>query len=232
MTTYPENSLLALRAAAELGFNYLELDIQLSKDLVPIVMHDENLIRTTGIDKSVCETKADELCQLQVLTSLNDDAENTLLNIARLKDVVDLLNNYTDVTLFVEIKRESIEKFDLQTVVDATLEDLRHAKFNLVIISFMQEVVEYVQHENTYATGWALRKYDHAHHDIAINMQPNYLFCNVKKIYRASRLWEGSWQWVLYDVKNPNKAYDLLKQGVELIETGDIVTLSSSAHFQ
>ena len=51
MTTYPENSLLALQAAAELGFSYVELDIQLSKDSKPIVIHDETLLRTTGINR-------------------------------------------------------------------------------------------------------------------------------------------------------------------------------------
>jgi len=33
-------------------------------------------------------------------------------------------------------------------------------------------------------------------------------------------------------VLNPEFAYELLEQGVDMIETGDIVSLSSSEHFQ
>ena len=232
MTTYPENSLLALRAAAELGFSYLELDIQLSKDLKPIVMHDENIVRTTGINKNVYTTTANELNSHQVLTSLQNDVANELLRIARLKDVVKLLNNYPNITLFVEIKRQSIDKFDLHTVVDATLKDLSNAKFKLVIISFVKEVIEYVSNMNTYPTGWALRKYDETHRKIANTLKAEYLFCNIKKVKKPSKLWPGPWQWVLYDITNPKYAFELLKQGVDLIETGDIVSLNSSEYFQ
>ena len=86
MTTYPENSLLALRAAAELGFSYLELDIQFSKDLTPIVIHDENLVRTTGIDKNVYECTTKELLSHRVLTSIQDDESKALLNIVPLRE--------------------------------------------------------------------------------------------------------------------------------------------------
>ena len=44
--TYPEATLPAFRAAAKAGF-VLEFDIQMTKDGVPIVMHDDTLERTT-----------------------------------------------------------------------------------------------------------------------------------------------------------------------------------------
>lgn len=232
MTAYPENSLMAFRAAAELGFSYMELDIQLSKDLVPIVIHDENLVRTTGVNKSVCQTSFEEICTYKVLMPSQHNVSDNLLKIARLKDVVELLNIHSNATLFVEIKRESIDKFDLQTVVEATIDDLQHAKFNVVIISFLREVIEYVQDMGIYLTGWALKDYDEAHHSLAKTMQAEYLFCNIKKVKNPSQLWNGPWKWVLYDVKNPKYAYELLEQGVDLIETGDIVRLHSSNYFQ
>lgn len=69
MTTYPENSLLAIQAAVELGFSYIELDIQLSKDYVPIVIHDKNLKRTTGVNKNVRDLNSDEINSFQVISS-------------------------------------------------------------------------------------------------------------------------------------------------------------------
>ena len=127
MTTYPENSLLALKAAADLGFTFIELDIQLSRDLKPIVIHDDNLVRTTGINKDVRNFTADELNVHTVLSPLQN--QKKLLRISSLNKAVELLNDYPRINLFVEVKKESVEHFDLQTVVDAVLIDLEHARF-------------------------------------------------------------------------------------------------------
>ena len=45
----PENTLEAARAAWEAGADAWELDVQLSRDGVPVVLHDESLARTTDV---------------------------------------------------------------------------------------------------------------------------------------------------------------------------------------
>ena len=231
MNSYPENSLLAFTKAAELGYKYLELDIQFSKDRVPIVIHDENLIRTTGIDKNLHEYLADELVSHKMLTQDNSE-RISLLHIATLMQAVEILNDYPEITLFVEIKRQCLNYNDLDIVINTVTNAIQKAKFEIVIISFVKEVIETIQCENTVKTGWVTSKYDQEHHVIASNMQPDYLFCNVKKINNPSNLWEGPWKWVLYDITNPKFAYELLMQGVDFVETGDIVKLSNSEYFQ
>lgn len=53
-TLYPENTLEAFRAAAELdGITGIELDIQLTSDGEMVVFNDENLRRVTHIDRNV-----------------------------------------------------------------------------------------------------------------------------------------------------------------------------------
>lgn len=44
---YPENTMLAFRKAAEIGCEGIELDVQLTKDGVVVVIHDETIDRTT-----------------------------------------------------------------------------------------------------------------------------------------------------------------------------------------
>ena len=232
MASYPENTLLALRAAVELGFSYIELDVQFSKDLTPIVIHDENLARTTGINRNVFECSTKELLSYRVLASNENEEDNVLLNIATLEKTIEVLNNYPNITLFVEIKRQILEYMDIDAVVDSTLNNIAHASFNVVIISFVKEIVEFVQIKEGYASGWVLSKYDSVNQAIASELQPEYLFCNVKKINHPSELWKGPWKWALYDIQNPVFAYELLEQGVDLIETGDIIKLSSSEFFQ
>ena len=49
----PENTLGGFGRAAELGCDWVEFDVQLARDGVPVVMHDSNLERTTGMDMPV-----------------------------------------------------------------------------------------------------------------------------------------------------------------------------------
>ncbi len=44
---YPENTLLAFTKALEMGADAIELDVRLTTDGVPIVLHDPTLDRTT-----------------------------------------------------------------------------------------------------------------------------------------------------------------------------------------
>lgn len=45
---YPENTMLAFRKAVEAGADGIELDVQLTRDGVPVIIHDELVDRTTG----------------------------------------------------------------------------------------------------------------------------------------------------------------------------------------
>jgi len=47
----PENTLAALREAKRRGAPWVEFDVKLSRDGVPILMHDESLKRTAGLDR-------------------------------------------------------------------------------------------------------------------------------------------------------------------------------------
>jgi len=48
MDTHPENTLPALQEAARLGAQMIEFDIQLTKDSMMIIMHDDGVDRTTN----------------------------------------------------------------------------------------------------------------------------------------------------------------------------------------
>ena len=58
-----ENSITAFRLAMEMGLP-IELDVNLSADGVPMVVHDGNLSRLCGVDKHVRQLSADELSHL------------------------------------------------------------------------------------------------------------------------------------------------------------------------
>jgi glycerophosphoryl diester phosphodiesterase len=45
---YPENTLSSFQAAIDLGFTHMELDVHMSKDGIPVVMHDHTIDRMTN----------------------------------------------------------------------------------------------------------------------------------------------------------------------------------------
>ena len=51
MAYAPENTLASFREARRRGATWVEIDIKLTADGVPIVMHDASLKRTTGVDR-------------------------------------------------------------------------------------------------------------------------------------------------------------------------------------
>jgi glycerophosphoryl diester phosphodiesterase len=57
----PENTLESFREARRRGAAWVETDIKLTADGVPIVMHDDSLKRTTGVDRLVAQTPRAEL---------------------------------------------------------------------------------------------------------------------------------------------------------------------------
>ncbi|KEQ17290.1 glycerophosphodiester phosphodiesterase [Endozoicomonas numazuensis] len=60
----PENTLSGIRLAAQLGARWVELDTQLSKDRIPVIMHDESLDRTTNGTGLLREKTLDQLRML------------------------------------------------------------------------------------------------------------------------------------------------------------------------
>lgn len=61
----PENTLAAFRAALAAGAEGVEFDVQLSRDGVPVVIHDETLERTTNGRGAVSAASAAELAALE-----------------------------------------------------------------------------------------------------------------------------------------------------------------------
>lgn len=60
----PENTIEAIHTAADLGIGWVELDVKLTKDQVPIIFHDDTLERTTNISGNVADKTIHEIKEL------------------------------------------------------------------------------------------------------------------------------------------------------------------------
>lgn len=91
----PENTMAAFSQAVERGYG-IELDIQLTKDKIPVVFHDYDLKRAAGIQKRVDRCTFDELRRYPLFGSEE--------RIPALSEVLKLVRG--QVPLIVEIKVE------------------------------------------------------------------------------------------------------------------------------
>ena len=64
----PENSLAAIRNAVEKGYG-IEFDVQLTRDRIPVVFHDETLKRVCGVEGNVRDYTYEELQAFPLLNS-------------------------------------------------------------------------------------------------------------------------------------------------------------------
>lgn len=101
----PENSMEAFGRAVEAGYG-IELDVQMSKDGVPVVFHDFTLKRMCGAEGRVCDYTFEELEQLRLL--------GTDQKIPKFEDVLKLVGGRTP--MIVELK---IERTDLSVCAGA-----------------------------------------------------------------------------------------------------------------
>ena len=107
----PENSMAAFKKAAKLNYG-IELDVQLTKDRIPVVFHDFTLNRVCGTKGRVCDFTYGELEKLRLFQS-----EET---IPRLSDVLEEIDGL--VPLIIEYKANGTD-ISVCAYCDALLAD-------------------------------------------------------------------------------------------------------------
>jgi glycerophosphoryl diester phosphodiesterase len=111
-TVAPENTVPSLRAAAESGVTWVEIDVQTSSDGVPVLFHDKSVDDLTDGSGGVARLRADQLTKLRVDGSNRVDA-----TIPTLAAALTLLDEYPQVRLLLEIKGPESRE-EIQTVVN------------------------------------------------------------------------------------------------------------------
>jgi len=229
---YPENTLSALQAALSAGACYVEFDVQFTADEVPVVFHDDELQRTTGINANIHQLTAAELAPLCASETQRFGKQFSDEPIPTLDDALQLLAQWPDVTAFVEIKQEAIVRFGTEAVAQHMVKALTAHQHNCILISFDAPVLQAARNAGMQRIGWVLSKWNDAGHQQAEQLAPDILFCNYEKIPQKDVLWPGVWSWALYDIVDPATALHWFSRGVQLIETWDITAMLRDPRLQ
>lgn len=216
---YPENTLPALRSALELGVPSIAVDVQLSSDGVPIVIHDHLLRRTAGRDGSVLDMAATELVRTEAAERDRFGDRHAGTVIPRLSDVVRLLADWPRRTLFVELKRASLARHGRQRMARAVLDALGDAVSRSIVLSQDLPAVEQARHDGATAIGWVLPDFDTHTHLKCEALRPDFLFIDHARLPARGHVWRGPWIWAACEVGTPAAVLALAERGIALFET-------------
>lgn len=227
---YPENTLIAYQAAYQHGARFMELDLQLSADRVPFLHHDQSLLRISGTDLDIRDINAKHIKAIKASYSARFENEFADNHFTTFRRYCKWLASHNDVTTFVEIKQESINRFGVPVVVDEVLRRILKSDVEnqCVIISFNEEVIEYSRKVSSMRTGWVLPAWNDENHRVLEMLKPDFLFCDKAILPRSSKdLWQGNWQLAVYNLDDVSSAIDMANRGVPFLETNQIGTLMS-----
>lgn len=141
---YPENTMLSYRKALEAGVDAIEFDVWLTKDKVPVLMHDENALRTCGVDKKLTDMTLSEVKELEVSceAELGDKFKGQKNKVPTLEELLQMCaKDFPNIILGVEIKLYTEE------TVDITIELLKKYGFfdNCFFYAFNGRIIKYIK---------------------------------------------------------------------------------------
>ncbi len=107
----PENTLESILKAFDLGLSFVEIDVKISKDRVPILLHDDTLDRTTNGSGLAIDYDYENIKKLDAGKFFYK--ENTNIFVPKLEDILSLCTNYNG-NLNIELKPN--KKFEKENV--------------------------------------------------------------------------------------------------------------------
>ncbi|WNB93624.1 glycerophosphodiester phosphodiesterase [Bacillus sp. NEB1478] len=152
----PENTMAAFKKAYEDGADGIELDVQLSKDGIPVIIHDEKIDRTTNKNGKVADFTYEELLEIDAGSWFSKSFSNE--HIPSLEMFLQWIAPLP-LLLNVELKNNEIEYKGLE---EKTLELLRYygmekrtviSSFNHYSLLKIRKLNPYIETAPLYSAG-------------------------------------------------------------------------------
>ncbi len=194
---YPENSMAAFEQAVEDLSDYIELDVRQTADGKFVIMHDENLKRTTGVDRRVGELTQQQICSLEVGYDLPEPVEGQ--TVPSLEEFLEYMKN-KPVKLNIELKTAQTDSHYAEKIYELLVEyDMLDS---IVITSNDYDILkEMKQLDKNIETGYIISMavgnyYDMEYVDF---FSVNYKFVTSTMIYILHQRGKEIYVWTLND---------------------------------
>ena len=222
----PENTLEAVRAAAEHGYGAVEIDPRLSSDGVIYLMHDRTVDRTTDGSGKVENMSSDKLDSLQIETDDYPEYEGTDVDVPLFEDAVSLLSEY-DIVLNIDCSKGDWTDEDYIDQVMGILEKYNMTEKSFFVISDWDARRILHRRYPEACVSWLYESSDDIYDEIAAIKQYPRALLSVKDKYATDRmirkLNESGIYYQVYKVNDYDRLEELKDMGVPMVETDDLL---------
>lgn len=215
---YPENSLAGIQAAVASGARYVEVDVQLSRDGVPVLFHDRDLQRLCHRPGAIHDYTWSQLQTLEIYAD-SDSPRLSRAPLAALSDLLALIPTMPRVRFFIELKRVAFEQQGIDRVLEAVLPMLQPVAAQCCVISYQLEALKQVRERTTLSIGAVIDDWADREAPALVELHSDYLFCNLKSLPAQGPLPRTGSRLSVFETVDPRQARQLLARGVDLVET-------------
>lgn len=214
-----ENTLASITAAIDAGITAIEIDVQLTKDGIPVLFHDDNLMRMTGINKPIAAVDFKTLSQLPLKPNNSVLLATDEVFIPSLQQIVLLIKKHPNITFFVEVKEINFSSYPYKTVYKNIINILQPIIEQAVLISFSYRFLRMCRQNSKQAIAYVLPSWRHYSDKMLTRLNPEFIFCDTEIIPDNHIFSETEYTWVLYEIKNEKMANHFIKRGITHMET-------------
>lgn len=202
---FPENTKVSVQAAIDLGLNWVEVDVQPTKDNVLVVCHDHTVNRCSNGKGRVDQMTLSELKTLDFGRWFSDEFANE--SIMTLSELLELAAE-NDLNLNIEVKVDHHSANDVAQMVAQTLLDGPLPKERILLSSFSHDVIRALhKHCEGYPLGVLSEFFTRK--DRLLLEEVDAYSCNLNINWVRSRqinkLQQAGYKVMCYTVNNPNK---------------------------
>jgi glycerophosphoryl diester phosphodiesterase len=217
---YPENSIAAIKEAVRLGVDIVEIDVKVSKDGIPMLMHDGKINRTTNGTGDLEEQSFQALRKLRLVV----DGKPTLEKIPTLEEALRVAKG--NILVDLDLKTSHIDKI-IEVVKKTGTSD---------IVFFFDSDYEMLSKVDAASEAYMImpRAYSYAMADSALNLfKPEVIHID-SKFYtpevtrliktKQARIWINALGEPDQEIRNGNAKRaltDLTKYGANIIQTDE-----------
>ncbi len=216
---FPENTLPALEAAWRRGIAHVEFDVQLSADGVPFVIHDASLGRTTRSAGDVRLLMSGQLDGVDAGEPERFGRAHAGTALPRLAAVADLMAGLPGARAFVEVKRASLVHHGRAHCIERVLAAIAPVLERCTVISFDADAARLARTSARVPVGWVLEGDPAQLRPMLELMNPEYVFCDHRRLPAGRAPPAGDWTWVAYEVTDAGLALELAGRGVAMVES-------------
>jgi glycerophosphoryl diester phosphodiesterase len=199
-----ENTLNAFKQAAESGAQFAECDIQFTRDLVPVVIHDNHLKRLCDLDLHVSMLDLIDLKELCY----------PYFKLLTLQKLIIWLEQKPQLSLFIEVKPDILERTSSHTAAALVKRHIPEAIIpQIVLISTSVSILNACISELACRIGWVAEGTEQP------ATTPDYIFMPYSDAADIRKWHDKGAEVGLYTINDAGLAEEMCKLGADLIET-------------